>query len=1355
MSYTIGRITVPTPPSSGLTWPVNLSTDFGYTAQRPFPTITHRFNEYALKANQTFAVGIGPRKFSFKRKLSIANEEQVKNFFESMQGAYQTFTYNVPQANSATTTSYTVVFENQPLTFNQLVTACEVGFNMIEVPTSNPSYSITETDTRFPGTSLTAALLDQTQTIIPLISITCRDTTVPVINLSDRACVIGGTQYVPRVLSIGEPGSGVIMSQSLSSDGSGSGSDNIQFQLANGDRVMTQVMNNSDLMWATVTLSFFHVNTGVLLNLWQGYITDCTSDGTAVFHVQCADGLWPLMQQYPIRTVNRSCWKLYNDGINCPFSSAGLLNTTVFPSASSSTCDRTFDGANGCQAHGMDLYFGGMPLNQQSVIIKDEGTGGWFGIGKQTVTSTSIINDTVVGDPLPEIWCNNGGDPIKSFIAPGLMFSARDESSFIDCAAIIGSGPIQYTITGDSSGILVNNAETDNLPYVVAPTLDNFYPQGFKLASSGTSVNSNSNLGLRQVVGNDPIDADNQGYEQFGLYDSDQPLPAGWPSGTATSRYMTFSAGTAFVEIRVPQPVAKGGLIPTAPSAHSISVPIAQGLTGWTFDADGNRTAVTGLVNPAWICLNTYFRALGIQNADAATQLETFVLSSFYKGDGSGAAEICDLVVPVILGTGTETQFMFQGSIGGVQKPCRDWLQQILNCCLGWYCFENGKLKVGIRENASSVSAFTLGNMLYQSLTTKPVQAKFEAILLNYADVDYAFQQNTASYEDYDHETYYNRPGAPLRAPMNSAGISTISQALRCIATRVREECGGVAYQPGDTGYEGSGGPDYHEYLNARVASWKSTILALDCEVGQVVSITHPDIPTTMYGTNTANFRITGWKLMQDWSIQFTGRTVIDSMYDLDYGPKPIDVTPSPLPVLLYPQPLGQWMPWGIQAPSTDALFPNEYSFQVAEQYTLNADGTQSASMVAEGLQPVNNYIPLCPAPDLLPSDISFSSTGGSIPGGITLKMCVYALNTPGQCSPPSNVIVVQVPSGTNTNTITINNIQWPNVANLAYYVVAASIYDDLMAGQPIAALTASTTTGVPYTPTSITMTTLHTRTFGVPNSNVAKVVLRGKLGLNFGVAGFEIDSVGTNTIVSSSAISATDNWVGRTVTCIGRPESIIPFNAYEVTAFDKTTGTFTLDISGTNPFQAGDIAVICFKGYDNSSTPYYFTDAGIDNSINQAEGFPSGWPTTAGTTGCPTGMLFRVWAGTGRGMTAHIVSNTSDTLELDVPITLDSTSIIITEFPSWVFESNATAISNSNLFNTTSLTINTTNMVHQPLLLAGFIIDVNGVESPDDGEQPMRMAWVSGQEGTVFATTPFDGWQAALNALPQDSYPS
>jgi hypothetical protein len=59
-------------------------------------------------------------------------------------------------------------------------------------------------------------------------------------------------------------------------------------------------------------------------------------------------------------------------------------------------------------------------------------------------------------------------------------------------------------------------------------------------------------------------------------------------------------------------------------------------------------------------------------------------------------------------------------------------------------------------------------------------------------------------------------------------GCATISQALRLAATRTREEIGGV--------YPA-------EWRNARAATWKTTLLGLNNEIGQVVSISHLDVP--------------------------------------------------------------------------------------------------------------------------------------------------------------------------------------------------------------------------------------------------------------------------------------------------------------------------------------------------------------------------------------------------------------------------------------------------------------------------------------------------------------------------------
>jgi uncharacterized membrane protein len=79
-------------------------------------------------------------------------------------------------------------------------------------------------------------------------------------------------------------------------------------------------------------------------------------------------------------------------------------------------------------------------------------------------------------------------------------------------------------------------------------------------------------------------------------------------------------------------------------------------------------------------------------------QLSMFVLSSLTNSQGTGAADIAATQVPAILGTGNETQFQFQGVISS-QKPFRDWLTEVLNCCLGFYAWEFGQLKLGIRTD--------------------------------------------------------------------------------------------------------------------------------------------------------------------------------------------------------------------------------------------------------------------------------------------------------------------------------------------------------------------------------------------------------------------------------------------------------------------------------------------------------------------------------------------------------------------------------------------------------------------------------------------------------------------------------
>src|SRR5579885_767866 len=1357
MSDTIGRITVPTVINSGQTFPLTTQYPFGFSVERQ--VIVHRFGTLDAKQEQRYYAGIGPRKFQFRRpNLGWSEARQLRAFWKSMQGAWKAFTYNVPNPDG-TTSAMLVTFEQAPISFEYLRNACQVGFNFVEVvdPTQAPSYTVASTCLRFPSSALSTALLSEVQQIIPLVHIRVRESAVPDIYLSDCRVTIGGQLYLPRLIGIGEPGSDVIISQDIRG-----ASDNVRFTFGNADRVMTQLANDTDLKYAEIDLCLFHVNSGILLQLWKGVIQNYVSDGTPVFPVTCSDGFFQIMNQYPERVVSRQCWKIFNDGINCPYAAHGS-------GGDPNSCDYYLESANGCQAHGMARYFGGQQADPQGVVIKDDSTG-FLGFGRNTVTATSIISDTVWGLALPEIWCNSGGNPLYAFIASALMVDYRDESGYADSLGILGAGPLG----GFTASMVVQNA--DGYRYVVAPMVDGYLWQGLKLDGNLNVTKYQPGMGLRYIAGNDPV---NPATDYFSL---GQGTPQVWEPNV-------YAAGTAACEIRI---VKSTTIQPSTPDQHQMKVPIDYGMWGWTWDAVGNRSAVRGLVNPFWIAVNMLLRAMGLygdpstgsnpaggSGPASADQLATFVLPSLVAGDGSGAAEIAAAQVPPILGVIfffndsvttegqalngaqinrnpdgswtfqyydgqqnlnilpiadavaagyveadsypiTETQFQFQGVISS-QKPFRDWLTEVLNCCLGFYTWEFGKLKLGCRINASSADAYTQANMLFQSLRLTPIQAAFEKLVVSFADVAYAYQANTAEYCDKSHAAYYGRAQSPLTSQMHSVGCSTLSQALRIAATRVREEIGGI---------------NSAEWRNARVATWGTTLLGLGNEVGQVVSITHPDVPG-----GTGKFRIQRWSLKKDWSVQIEAQTVTDSMYNLDVGPKPVDVLPAPLPGLFYPIPLGPaWAPYQVQAASWYALFPNEWTFDSNQTYTTLADGSALATLIISGKLPVNTFSASgAGAPGI--GSVSRSATGGSLPANATLRVAICAIDSNGLPSAPSNIALIGT-SGSGTDSFTLGDITWPAVAGLASYVLFVATADDLICAQATGALTAGPNNS--YTPGSITFGgPLVRSTWALPSPYVSKIRVKAKRLVHSGVIGAPVTSVtAPNQIVSSWLIDTQHltsfNPVGRILSVIGRPEGSTPFLNLLITAYDSATGTLTVApqavVSGHPELsvQPDDVFVIRYKAdAANTPNPTQITDSGCHNME-----YPDGM-----TPGAEVGNILRVIQGTSRGELRKITGNTATQLSWDLPLALDETSVWIVEAPAWDYSADSAAISNADPSHPVTLNIATDNFIDQALVIAGFTVDVNGNESPDS-DVPIREDWIFGAEGEKVAgfTLPVSG---------------
>ena len=489
----------------------------------------------------------------------------------------------------------------------------------------------------------------------------------------------------------------------------------------------------------------------------------------------------------------------------------------------------------------------------------------------------------------------------------------------------------------------------------------------------------------------------------------------------------------------------------------------------------------------------------------------------------------------------TETQFQFQGVISS-QKPFRDWLTEVLNCCLGFYTWEFGKLKLGCRINASAGDAYTTANMLFQSLRLTPIQAAFEHLVLPSRMLPINFRRTRPSIATRATPRITAAPALHSPAQMHSVGCSTLSQALRIAATRTREEIGGV---------------NPTEWRNARAATWGTTLLGLGNEVGQVVSITHPDVPG-----GTGNFRIQRWSAEEGLVGADRGPDRHPSMYDLDVGPKPMDVVPAPLPGLFYPIPLGPvWAPYQVQAAARDALFPNEWTFDSNQTYTTMADGSALASLIVTGKLPVNEFSATgAGAPGI--GSISQSTTGGSLPANATLRVA-HLRDRLERASLGSVEYRHHRHSGSGTDSFTLEDITWPAVAGLASYVLFVATQDDLICAQ-------ATRHADGRSEQHLHAWFDHVRRAAGALHLGPALALRfedpreGEAGDPQGVAGLDVDSVtAPNQIVCGWLIDQPASQrlqsSGQNPLCRRAPGEQHAVLSVTITAYDHTTGTLTV----------------------------------------------------------------------------------------------------------------------------------------------------------------------------------------------------
>lgn len=161
--------------------------------------------------------------------------------------------------------------------------------------------------------------------------------------------------------------------------------------------------------------------------------------------------------------------------------------------------------------------------------------------------------------------------------------------------------------------------------------------------------------------------------------------------------------------------------------------------------------------------------------------------------------------------------------------------------------------------------------------------------------------------------------------------------------------------------------------------------------------------------------------------------------------------------------------------------------------------------------------------------------------------------------------------------------------------------------------------------------------------------------------------------------------------------------------------------------FQAGDVVVVrMLADANNTNNQTQISDAGWINSQNNWQGL---------TPGTEVGQILRVIQGTSRGQLRKITGNTATAFTWDIPLLLDQTSVWIIEQPAWEYQNDSSAAPNADYMHEATLTVPVANFASQPILIAGFTVDVNGVESPD-GDNPIREDFVFGDAG-AFGSAP------------------
>ncbi len=338
--------------------------------------------------------------------------------------------------------------------------------------------------------------------------------------------------------------------------------------------------------------------------------------------------------------------------------------------------------------------------------------------------------------------------------------------------------------------------------------------------------------------------------------------------------------------------------------------------------------------------------------------------------------------------------------------------------------------------------------------------------------------------------------------------------------------------------------------------------------------------------------------------------------------------------------------PWATIDPPTPIATGEEYrhpNFGLKGKKLSDLTGRSTPQFLLSGRAVVNLFSEVTDAPVVT---LSYTPTGGTIPGGVTYTVMVWAVDAAGDWT-PGGLASIFVPADTDTNTISAT-VTFADPANDSGWAAISPF--------PAAGWYGPNVEAIAVGGTAVTFAGIGELNTPVPDELFDHFRVEARTAYKLGIGGAPIAAVAGDTVTIDGAAFSGDEFVGRTLAVYAMKDPTNPLPICNVPVTGNTADTITCTGAGLAAIlHVGDNVLVRAK-----ATTFSATTIGDAKFVND---FPGGQATTGLTPDAHVGQLALIVNGTGRLTRAvPIASNTTTTLTTAAPfdVTPDETSEFI-----------------------------------------------------------------------------------------------